>query len=93
MLTDNGVAFTKNASTKWDTMRHIFDCVCDEHGIKHRRTLPYHPWSTGQAERMNRTVKDAITKAFHHKTADALRVHALGPRPGFPVSLQLRQAP
>ncbi len=30
--TDNGVAFTKNASTKWDRMRHVFDRVCDEHG-------------------------------------------------------------
>ena len=33
VLTDNGVAFTKNASTKWDTMRHPFDRVCDEHGV------------------------------------------------------------
>ena len=38
MLTDNGVAFAKNASAKWDSMRHVFDRVCDEHGIKHRRT-------------------------------------------------------
>jgi len=45
VLTDNGVAFTKNASTKWDTMRHIFDRVCDEHGIEHRLTKPYHPWT------------------------------------------------
>jgi transposase-like protein len=77
VLTDNGVAFTKNASTKWDTMRHPFDRVCDEHGIEHRLTKPYHPWTNGQAERMNRTVKDATTKAFHYETAESLRAHVL----------------
>ncbi len=77
VLTDNGVAFTKNASTRWDTMRHPFDRVCDEHGIEHRLTKPYHPWTNGQAERMNRTVKDATTKAFHYETADSLRAHVL----------------
>jgi transposase-like protein len=77
VLTDNGVAFAKNASTKWDTMRHAFDRVCDEHGIEHRLTKPYHPWTNGQAERMNRTVKDATTKAFHYETAESLRAHVL----------------
>jgi len=38
VLTGNGVAFTKNASTKWDGMRHVFDRVCDEHDIEHRLT-------------------------------------------------------
>ena len=69
VLTDNGVAFTPNASTKWDTVRHIFDRVCDEHGIEHRLTKPYHPWTNGQAERMNRTVKDATIKASYYETA------------------------
>ena len=39
VLTDNEVAFARNASTKWDTMRHPFDRVC----IEHRLTKPYHP--------------------------------------------------
>lgn len=77
VLTDNGVAFTKKASTKWDTMRHPFDRVCDEHGIEHKLTKPYHPWTNGQAERMNRTVKDATTKAFHYETEQSLRAHVL----------------
>jgi transposase-like protein len=77
VLTDNGVAFTKSASTRWDTMRHPFDRICDEHGIEHRLTKPYHPWTNGQAERMNRTVKDATTKAFHYETAGSLRAHVL----------------
>ncbi len=77
VLTDNGVAFAKNASTKWDTMRHPLDRMCDEHGIEHRLTKPYHPWTNGQVERMNRTVKDATTKAFHYSTADSLRTRVL----------------
>ncbi len=77
VLTDNGVAFTKNASTKYDIMQHPFDRVCDENGIEHRLTKPYHPWTNGQAERMNRTVKDATTKTFHYDTAELLRAHVL----------------
>ncbi len=75
MLTDNDVASTKNASTKWDTMQHPFDRVCDEHGIERRLIKPYHPWTNGQAERMNRTVKDATTNAFHYETAESLRTY------------------
>ena len=67
-------------------MQHPFDRVYDEHGIEHRLTKPYHLWTNGQAERMNRTVKDATTKAFHYATADTLRARLA-------VSLQLPQAP
>ena len=77
VLTDNGVAFTKNASTKWDGMRYVFDRMGDEHGIEYRRSLPCHPWTNGQAKRMNRTVKDATVKAFHYETTQALCAHVL----------------
>jgi transposase InsO family protein len=75
VLTDNGVAFTNCASTRWDTMVHPFDRVCREHGIEHRLTRPYHPWTNGQAERMNRMVKDATVKAFHYETRGSLNGH------------------
>ena len=45
---------------------HIFDRVCMKNGIEHRLTKPYHPWTNGQAERMNRTIKDATVKIFHY---------------------------
>ena len=56
---------------------HIFDRVCKQHGIQHKLTKPYHPWTNGQAERMNRTVKEAIVKAFHYPDLDSLRAHVL----------------
>ena len=63
ILTDNGIPFTdqpRNRSRPTAQYRlHAFDRVCREHGIEHRLTKPYHPWTNGQAERMNRTVKDA----------------------------------
>jgi transposase-like protein len=56
---------------------HIFDRVCIEHGIKHRLTKPYHPWTNGQAERMNRTIKDATVKVFHYDDLQSIKAHVL----------------
>jgi transposase InsO family protein len=56
---------------------HIFGRVCDGHGITHKPTKPYHPWTNGQAERMNRTVKEATIQAFHYPDPEALRAHVL----------------
>jgi transposase InsO family protein len=82
VLTDNGMAFAdlpKNRGRYPEIEAffggHIFDRVCDEHGIEHRLTKPYHPWTNGQAERMNRTVKDATIKAFHYPDLEALQAH------------------
>ena len=36
--------------------------VCQEHGIDHRLTKTNHPWTNGQVERMNRTLKEATVK-------------------------------
>src|ERR671921_1106748 len=81
VLTDNGMAFADlpryrdGPTARW--MGHIFDRVCRVHGIGHRLTKPYHPWTKGQAERMNRTVKEATIKAFHHPDLEALKAHVL----------------
>jgi transposase InsO family protein len=42
---------------------------------KHRLTKPRHPWTNGQVERMNRTIKDATVKRFHYESHDQLRQH------------------
>ena len=74
VLTDNGVRFTPRKRDVWDG-RHIFDRVCDEHGIEHRLTKVNHPWTNGQVERMNRTIKEATVKRCHHGGHDELRAH------------------
>lgn len=37
---------------------HSFELACADHSIDHRLTKPNHPWTNGQVERMNRTIKD-----------------------------------
>ncbi|MDZ7888685.1 MAG: IS481 family transposase [Pseudomonas sp.] len=74
ILTDNGIQFAKKAGTEVDRV-HPFDALCDLHGIEHRLTKPFHPWTNGQVERMNRTIKDATTKAFHYTSLEELRSH------------------
>jgi transposase InsO family protein len=44
-------------------------------GIKHRLTKPNQPWTNDQAERMNRTIKDATVKPFHYDSRNQLRAH------------------
>jgi len=74
VLTDNGVQFVQR-DRSGDFVAHVFGRVCDEHGIEHRLTKPYHPWTNGQAERMVRTIKDATTHTFHYGSIDDLRRH------------------
>ncbi len=44
-------------------------------GIAHRLAKPNHPWTNGQVERVNRTIRDATVKRFHYETHDQLRTH------------------
>ena len=52
-----------------------FDMICEANGIEHRLTKPNPPWTNGQVERMNRTIKDATVKRFHYESHDQLRMH------------------
>jgi transposase InsO family protein len=54
---------------------HSFELACADLGIEHRLTKPRHPWTNGQVERMNRTIKEATVKRFHYATHDQLRQH------------------
>jgi len=79
VLTDNGIQFAdlpKNRSGPTATWRgHPFDRACQAHGIEHRLTKPKHPWTNGQVERMNRTIKEATVKRYHYDGHDDLRAH------------------
>ena len=52
-----------------------FDMICEANGIEHRLTKPNHPWTNGQVERMNRTIKEATVKRYHYDNHDQLRTH------------------
>ena len=54
---------------------HAFASACEQNGIEHRLTKPRCPWTNGQVERMNRTIKDATVKRYHYGSHDELRRH------------------
>ena len=54
---------------------HAFEYASATLGIKHRTTKPKHPWTNGQVERMNRTIKEATVKRFHYDDHDQLAQH------------------
>ncbi|GHU14566.1 hypothetical protein FACS189449_11430 [Alphaproteobacteria bacterium] len=73
ILTDNGAQFTyKYLKTK---KVHDFDSICKENGIIHKLTKPAHPWTNGQVERMNRTIKEATVKKYYYENSEQLEKH------------------
>jgi transposase InsO family protein len=52
-----------------------FDTICEGNDVEHRLTKPNHPCTSRQAERMNRTIKDATTKRYHYDSHERLRGH------------------
>jgi transposase len=88
VLTDNGIQFTtpgaggsavpliKQAMAAGEIIwAHAFEHACAKADIDHRTTKPKHPWTNGQVERMNRTIKDATVKRFYYESHDQLRQH------------------
>ena len=53
----------------------MFDMRCRENGIEHRLTKIRHPWTNGQVERMNRTIKEATVKRYHYDSHRQLQSH------------------
>jgi len=74
VLTDNGIQFCNQERRRY-AFQHIFDRVCIENGIEHRLTKINHPWTNGQVERMNRTLKEATVKKFYYQTHQNLKQH------------------
>ena len=74
VLTENGIQFTNHERHIY-AFEDIFDRVCRENQIEHRLTKIKHPWTNGQVERMNRTIKEATVKRFHYDGHDQLRNH------------------
>jgi len=63
ILTDNGVGYRSHAWAR----------RCDELGIRHTRTRPYHPATNGKVERFNRTLLEEWAYAtLYHSNDDRL---------------------
>ena len=77
ILTDNGIQFAEQPRNRDSiTFRKMrFDLICEANDIEHRLTKPNHPWTNGQVERMNRTIKEATVKRYHYASHDQLRRH------------------
>src|SRR5246500_4681134 len=79
VLTDNGIQFTfpqryaDGPTARYVT--HMFDMRCQENGIEHRLTKVKHPWTNGQVERMNRTIKEATVQRYHYDSHQQLEAH------------------
>jgi transposase InsO family protein len=79
VLTDNGIQFTfppryaDGPTARY--MTHMFEMRCEENGIEHRLTKVKHPWTNGQVERMNRTIKEATVKRYHYDRHDQFESH------------------
>jgi transposase InsO family protein len=79
ILTENGIharfapRYANGPTARY--MTHMSAMRCHEHGIEHRFTKINHPWTNGQVERMNRTIKHATVKRFHDDNHDQLRRH------------------
>lgn len=88
VLTDNGIQLTTpgaggsavplireaiaNGERFW---AHAFEFACAKNDIEHRTTKTKHPWTNGQVERMNRTIKDATVRRFHYESHEQLHRH------------------
>jgi len=76
ILTDNGIQFSHSLLRNPPKNKsHCFDEVCKEYNIEHRLTQFKHPWTNGQVERMNRTIKEATVKTFHYDTIEQFKNH------------------
>jgi len=88
VLTDNGTHFTEPSGNTWTPAEikamlarkqrfraHAFELACAQNDVDHRLTKPRHPWTNGQVERMNRTIKEATVQRFYYATHDQLRTH------------------
>jgi len=74
VLTDNGVQFTNRKKDRY-ALEHIFDRVCRQADIEHRLTKINHPWTNGQVQRMNRTIKELTVNRYHYDNHLQLETH------------------
>ena len=100
VLTDDGTHFTDPTGNSRSPVEiremiaerkpfraHAFEYALATNDVDHRLTKPKHPWTNGQVERINRTIKDATVKRYLYES------HRATPNPPARLRrcLQLRQ--
>lgn len=79
ILTDNGIQHTypprdaEGSTARY--MPHMLNMRCRENSIEHRLTKVRHPWTNGQVERMNRTIREATVERYHYDSHQQLETH------------------
>jgi transposase InsO family protein len=74
VLTDSGIQFTNRKQDHY-AFAHIFDRMCVENKIEHRLKKVNHPWTNGQVERMNRTLKEGTVRRYYYVSHQQLKEH------------------
>ncbi|MFM7631008.1 MAG: integrase core domain-containing protein, partial [Alphaproteobacteria bacterium] len=80
ILTDNGAQFTYALLAdhlKPKNKRHPFDQICQQNNIIHKLTQFKHPWTNGQVETFNKTLKKATVKTYHYDDVIQLKQHLM----------------
>ena len=73
ILTDDGAQFTYERLAEHLRPKgkaHIFDRACEAHGVRHKLTKFRHPWTNGQGEDFNKTIKLHTTKAYYYDSIE-----------------------
>ena len=88
VVTDNGTPFTelthfRTGADQHEEVQHpeglylihACDAACEQAGLEHRLTKPGHPWTKGQVERMQRTLKEATVQRYDYENHQQLKEH------------------
>ena len=66
----------KQATANGDLFRaYAFEPACAQNDIDHRTTEARYPWTNGQVERMNQSLKEAPVRWYYYESHDQLRLH------------------
>lgn len=73
VLTDNGKCYTDRFTAGGErkpTGKHLFDKICQEHGIEHRLIKPGRPQTNGMVERFNGRISDVLATRRYESSED-----------------------
>ena len=78
---------SRRGSASGGSSAHAFEYACAFNDVDHRLTKPKHPWTNGQAKRMNRTSRMRPNAASTKLTMSCEFICSTSSTPGPPVAL------